>query len=78
MSDLNRIAGFSAGGQPAYVAPDESDEPAARKQAMEQIIVASFRAGFDIGASREFRQTVEPVIEWDGLKPKITGYKVDV
>lgn len=77
MSDLNRIAGFSAGGQPVYVAPVESDDLATRKQAMEQIIVASFRAGFEIGASREFRQTVEPVIEWDGLKPRITGYKVD-
>lgn len=49
-----------------------------KREAMEQIIVACFRAGFEIGASREFRQPVEPIIEWDGLKPKITGYKIPV
>jgi hypothetical protein len=49
-----------------------------KQQAIEQIIAASFRAGFEIGASREFREPVEPIIEWDGLKPRITGYKVVV
>lgn len=49
---------------------------AAKKQAIETIITASFRAGAE--SARLYREPVEPIIEWDGLKPEITGYKVVV
>jgi hypothetical protein len=45
-----------------------------KRQAIEAIISASFRAGVEVG--RLYREPVEPIIEWDGLKPRITGYKV--
>lgn len=67
--------GFSAGGKPVYVLPESAARlDPAKQRAMEQIITASFRAGCEIG--RLYREPVEPIIEWDGLKPSITGYKV--
>lgn len=45
-----------------------------KKQAIEQIIVASFRAGVE--SARLYREPVEPIIEWDDVTPRITGYKV--
>lgn len=45
-----------------------------KKEAIEQIITASFRAGFE--SARLYREPVEPTIEWDDLTPRITGYKV--
>jgi len=47
----------------------------ALQRAMEQIITASFRAGYDIGVAQRDPQTIEPVIEWRGSTPQITGYR---
>lgn len=55
------------------------DDLTTRQQALEKIIAVSFRAGFEMGAlSKHQHQSIEPTIEWDGLKPRITGYKVVV
>lgn len=50
---------------------------AGQKQAIEDIIVASWRAGYETGRSTSFRSAISPIIEWDGLVPKITGFKLD-
>lgn len=61
---------------PVLAAPPPPPPPSMKRQAIEAIIAASFRAGAE--SARLYRDPVEPIIEWDGLKPRITGYKVVV
>jgi hypothetical protein len=57
---------------------DDEQVPTAKKRAMEALITACFRAGFEAGASGQYQGVeVAPIIEWRGRVPQITGFKVD-
>lgn len=51
-----------------------ADDLARKREAIERIICASFSAGYDIAKGND-RLTVVPIIDWDGDKPEITGYR---
>ncbi|NEA35514.1 hypothetical protein [Streptomyces sp. SID13031] len=73
-----RVDAKSGSGDPADAFAVEIDDLFARREQIEEIIRASWRAGVEVGQTTSFAEPPEPKIVWTGSKPSIVGWNVAV